>query len=137
MPACENFEMPNINTLNKQLLRVVALGNLSLFVIAEHRFITHMVFSCYLALIIILTEIIFVINTYSNCVIQRRLQQNLRQWPVTTCLMREVYQKVIYHVYIMNVLICMVCFMNLFGNVWEYTNYFCGAAYSWLVLLTL
>jgi hypothetical protein len=137
MPARENFETPNIDTLNKQLLRVVALGNLSLFVIANHRFITHPVFSCYLALIIILTEIIVVIDTYSNCVIQRRQQQNLRQWPVTTSLLRDVYQKVIYHVYIMNVLLFIVCFMNLFGNGWEYTNYFCGVAYSWLVLLTL
>ena len=132
MPAHDNFETPNIDTLNKQLLRVVALGNLPLFVIAGHRFITHPIFSCYLALIIILTEVIFVVDTYSNCVIQRRQQQNLRQWPVTTILLRDVYQKVIYHIYIMNVLLCMVCFMG-----WEYTNYFCGVAYSWLVLLTL
>jgi hypothetical protein len=132
MPARDNFEMRTIDTLNKQLLRVVALGNLSLFVIAEHRFITHPVFSCYLALIIIMTQIIFVIDTYSYCVIQRRQQPNLRQWPVTTCLMRDVYNRVIYHLYIMNVLLFIVVF-----GWWEYTNYFCGAAYSWLVLLTI
>lgn len=129
------IEMPetsNYDFMNNYLLRVVALGNLSLFAIAEHHFITLPAFSRYLAIIIILTEIIFVVDTYSNCVIQRRQQPNLRQWPVTTCLMREVYQKVIYHVYIMNVLLCMVCFMG-----WEYTNYFGGVAYSWLVLLTL
>ncbi len=133
MPAINNFERYNIDKLNKHLLRVVALGNLSIFTISEHKFITHTVFSWYLALIIILTELIFVIDKYSNSVIQRRQQQKLRQWPVTTSLMRDVYQNVIYHVYIMNTLLFLVCFMSW----WEYTNYFCGICYSWLLLLTI
>lgn len=128
-----NTELPNHDKLNKHLLRVVALGNLSIFTISEHQFITHTVFSWYLAIVIILTEIIFVCDTYSNSVIHRRQQRNLRQWPVTTSLLRDVYQKVIYHVYIMNILLFLGCFMPW----WEYTNYFCGICYSWLLLLTV
>ena len=128
--------MPEISShdlIIKQLLLVVAMGNLSLFVIINHQFITRPVFCWYLALLIILTEIIFIVDTYSNCVIQRRQQTNLRQWPATTNIIREVYQKGIYHIYFMNVLLSLV----IFGQGWEYTNYICGAAYSYMLLLTL
>jgi hypothetical protein len=126
-------QISNIDYMNKHLLRVVALGNLSLFVIAEHRFITLPAFSWYLSVLILLTEIIFIVDCYSNCVIQRRQQTNLRQWPASTTLMREVYHNVIYHIYIMNVLL----FIVVFGQWCEYTNYVCGTAYSYLLLLSL
>ena len=126
-------QISNYDFMNKHLLRVVALGNLSLFVIADHRFITLTAFSWYLAVVILLTEIIFIVDCYSNIVFQRMWQTNLRQWPASTNIIREVYHKVIYNIYIMNVLLALV----LLGQWWEYTNYFCGTAYSYLLLLTL
>lgn len=128
MPETSNYDF-----MNSYLLRVVALGNLSLFAIAEHRFITHPVFSLYLAIVIFLTEIIFVVDSYSSIIIQRRQQLNLRQWPASTSLMRGVHHYMFYHIYFMNVLL----FFTLFCQGWEYTNYFCGVCYSGLILLTL
>jgi hypothetical protein len=129
----EMQETPNFDTFHKSLLRVVALGNLSIYLISEHQFITHHVFSRYLTIIIILTELIIVANSYSNIVIQRRHQPNLRQWPVSTSLMRGPHSYMVYHIYLMNVLLLIILFCQ-----WcEYTNYFCGICYSGLILLTL
>ena len=128
MPETSNYDF-----MNNYLLRVVALGNLSLFAIADHHFITLPAFSRYLAIIIILTEIIFVVDGYYNIITQRRQQPNLRQWPASTTLIRGAHHHMVYHIYFMNVLL----FFTLFCQGWEYTNYFCGVLYSGLVLLTL
>ena len=127
------LEISNYDYMNKYLLRVVALGNLSLFVITEHRFITLPAFSWYLAVIIILTEIIFIVDSYMFILIQRKHQPNLRQWPDSTNIIRGLDFWGGYHIYFMNVLL----FIVVFGQEWEYTNYICGAAYSYLLLLTL
>jgi hypothetical protein len=113
-------------------LRVAAMGNLVLFATIPDNPGPHWWLNWYLTILFVETGLVFLLEQYNRVISERRARAELRQWPVSTLMLRGPYIPWIYHFHILNILLAIVWFCP-----WTYTNYFCGLAYSLLVLVEL
>ena len=119
----------NIYHIRRVFLRVAVLGNLLIFVLVPDNDMTHRLLKWYLTVLFLETELFFLAEHWHKMITYRRQRQELRQWATTTLVLRDYYHQLGYQVYYLNVLLVLVWFSS-----WTYITYFCGVAYSVLIL---
>lgn len=119
----------NINHISRACLRVAALGNLLVFATDLYYNIDVWAIKWYLTVLFLETELVFLISLWHQMITNRRQQPGLRQWPTTTLIIRDYMHQLGYHVYYLNILLTIVWFSSM-----TYITYFCGIAYSVLML---
>lgn len=120
----------NINLISLTCLRVAALGNLMVFATIPYNNIGHWAIKWYLTMLFLETELVFLVGIWHQMITNRRQRPELRQWPITTLGLRDYIPYLGYPVYFLNILIALV-----WCSSWTYITYFCGFAYSVLMLV--
>lgn len=121
-----------IDNLENQLLRVVAMGNLVILAFSSPDVIATYQFSRYLILMCVLTESIIILKHYEKIVAPDSIAsiKHGAKWSVSRKY-REGYELLTARVYILNLLLVCVAFVR-----YQYINYIYGVMYS-LVALSL
>jgi hypothetical protein len=126
----ENMQKIQIDNLENQLLRVVAMGNLAILAFSTPDVIAAYQFSRYLIMVCILTESIIILKHYDKLFARDSISKIKHgvKWSVSRKY-REGYELLTARIYILNILLVCVAFIR-----YQYINYIYGGMYSLVVL---
>ena len=119
----------NTYYFSRNCLRVAALGNLMVFAKVPSSDISGWTIKWYLTVLFLETELVFLVNLWHQMITTRRQRHELRQWPITTLVLRDYVLQLGYQVYYLNILLTLVWLSSC-----TYITYFYGIAYSVLML---